>query len=486
MALESSIEPFQHRARTKIVATIGPACRDPEQLARLVGAGVDVFRINMAHGTPEEHDSTIQDIRAVSRAGKRPIGILVDLAGPKIRLGQLCNDPTDCHVGARFRFTRAESASHADELTSTYAQLVDELDLNDRVLLADGTVSMIVTKKTADEVHCLVTGPGSIRSRQGINLPGANLSVPALSETDIENALWAARSGVDFVSLSFVRAAAEVRRLKRMILDERSRAKTVAKIEKPEALENLDEIVQAADGVMVARGDLGVEIDVARMPFEQKRIIDTCRKLRRPVIVATQMLDSMQRSSRPTRAEVTDVANAILDGADACMLSGETAIGKFPCESVEMMNRIMLASEEMSRERIRELDFHSITDCVHPTTSSVVYGAGKIAEHLKASMVVIATRSGATALAKAKNRDFIPTVAVSDSEETLRQMTLYWGINPLENAPMSANDDLISFIDEWGRDNQCLATGDKVVIVTGTGMMQGVHNLVMVHEVKGD
>ncbi|MEZ6119570.1 MAG: pyruvate kinase [Pirellulaceae bacterium] len=342
----NSFEPFSQRARTKIVATVGPACRSPEMLARLSAAGVDVYRLNMAHGSQEEHESTLRDIRQVSQDARRPIGVLVDLAGPKIRLGTISPDPLECPAGQEFRFVRGESSSVPGELTSIYEPLVDELEVDDRVLLADGTVAMRVIAKDSNSVTCRVTSPGVIRSRQGINLPGVKLSAPAMSDEDIDNARWAARAGVDFISLSFVRSPVEVYQLREIIRRENSRALVIAKIEKPEALVELNAIVDAADGIMVARGDLGVEIDVAEMPLEQKRIIETCQKFRKPVIVATQMLDSMQRSSTPTRAEATDVANAILDGADACMLSGETAIGRFPRESVEMMNRIMLATEQ--------------------------------------------------------------------------------------------------------------------------------------------
>ncbi len=340
----SALEPFSNRARTKIVATVGPACRDPQVLHALVGAGVDVFRLNMAHGTRKEHREFIREIRAAEQAGNRPLGILVDLAGPKIRLGELASEPLPCPRDAEFRFVRKPTGA-AHDLISSYEQLVDELDLDDRVLLADGSVEMVVTAKHSDSVTCRVVGPGSIRSRQGINLPGVKLSVPSMNDVDCDNARWAAKQKADFVSLSFVRSPQDMLQLKQLLNDEGSAALAIAKVEKPEALACLDELVRASDGIMVARGDLGVEIDVAEMPVVQKRIIDTCQRWQKPVIVATQMLDSMQRSNRPTRAEVTDVANAILDGTDACMLSGETAVGTYPIETVQMMNRIMISTE---------------------------------------------------------------------------------------------------------------------------------------------
>ncbi len=481
----SVAETFSNRPRTKTVVTVGPACRDLPALQKLVEEGADVFRLNMAHGTQEEHLQTVGHIRQIEATVGRPFAVLVDLAGPKIRLGQLDVDPLFCGLGEELSFVRGESGG-ARRLTCTYSRLIDELEVGDRVLLADGTVEFVVTRTSADEAVCRVSQPGEIRSRQGINLPGVRLSAPAMSEKDRENARWAARSGADYVSLSFVRSAADIEQLKKLLEEEQSSASTIAKIEKPEALSNLDAIVQMADGIMVARGDLGVEIDVAEMPVEQKRIIEVCARWKRPVIVATQMLDSMQRSSLPTRAEVTDVANAILDGADACMLSGETAIGKYPTESVRMMNRIMRSTEAMmgrsDRKSGRDNTQHH--DRVHPVTSAVVRGAGHIAADLDAKMVVIATRNGATALTKAKQRDFIPTVAVSDCESTLRRICLFWGINPVPGAPANMDRDLLEFIDQWGIESGGLQQGDRVVVVTGTGVKPGAHNLLVVHEVE--
>ncbi len=480
----SAIEPYGNRARTKIVATLGPACWDVEVLRELVGAGVDVFRLNMAHGKRVEHELAVQNIRATARAGHRPLGILVDLAGPKIRLGELIHEPLQCPRDAEFRFVR--NAGNDDrELTCNYARLVDELDVNDRVLLADGTVEMVVIHKSTDVATCRVTNPGSLRSRQGINLPGVRLSVPAMSDVDRENARWAAAQQVDFVSLSFVRSAADIIQLKELLQSVGSTALTIAKIEKPEALDHLEAIVQESGGIMIARGDLGVEIDVAEMPVKQKLIIDVCQRWKKPVIVATQMLDSMQRNNRPTRAEVTDVANAILDGTDACMLSGETAIGQYPIESVQMMNRIMLSTERsMQRMTARRRD-EEVPDgvLVHPITSAVVAAAGHIAEQVGARIVVIATRSGNTALAKAKRRDFVPTVAVSDRASTLQQMCLFWGITPLSGGPQDLDTELISFIDRWGRQQGILQSGDRVVVVAGTQVHAGAHNQLVVHQV---
>ena len=329
----------QH-ARTKIVATIGPACREEPQLAELVEAGVNVFRLNMAHADLDHHAETVRRVRAVSTKLGVPIGLLVDLAGPKIRVGEIPGGQMDCHAGAGIRFVRGSSTQAANELTCTYAPLVDELSGGDRVMLADGTISLVVEEKQTSSILCRVVQPGRLRSRQGLNLPGVKLSVPAMSSTDWAHAAWAAKMGIDFVGLSFVRSPVEVRALKEYLRSHDSQALVIAKIEKQEALDHLEEIVEAADGVMVARGDLGVEIDIARMAVVQKQIVAACNNLQRPVIIATQMLDSMQHSSQPTRAEATDVGNAILDGCDACMLSGETAMGEYPVAAVKMMHRI--------------------------------------------------------------------------------------------------------------------------------------------------
>jgi len=321
-----------------------------------------------------------------------------------------------------------------------------------------------------------------IRSRQGVNLPGVKLSAPALGPADLDNAVWAARSGVDFVGLSFVRAPDEIRQLKALLQSHGSEAQVIAKIEKPEALDRLDEIVAATDGVMVARGDLGVEIDIARVAVVQKEIIAACHRSRKPVIIATQMLDSMQHARIPTRAEVTDVANAILDGADACMLSGETAIGEYPRQAVEMMHRIALATEPLCRRRpsLPEPDLDA--EGVNRITEATVHAAGRMAEKLDARLVVVASASGATALSLAKNRNYVPTVGVSDSPATLRRMCLYWGVIPLPGAPTGDSGALLDYVTTWGRKAGLLESGDRIVLIAGTGLAVTAHNMVVMHE----
>ncbi len=471
-------------ARTKIIATVGPACEDESILTELVHHGVDIFRINAAHGTQTDYARVLAKIANVRRATGFPIAVLLDLAGPKIRLGKLFEDPLEVDVGTELTFIRGETTNDRLQLTSNYSKLVDELAVGNSVMLADGMISMQVTEKQRDLVRCSVTVRGTIRSKQGINLPGVSLSVSSMRPEDIENALWAAKNDVDFISLSFVRSAQDVYSLKNLLASMDAQALVIAKIEKREALEQLDAIVDAADGVMVARGDLGVEIDVADTPVAQKRIIQVCREKLKPVIVATQMLESMHHNRRPTRAEASDVANAILDGADACMLSGETAIGEFPVITVDTMNRIMLSTEKMLKDQPQASKTRFFSR-VHPITSAVTHNAANIAESIDAKLVVVATRSGGTAWVKAKQRNYIPTLGVSDSDHTLRRMCLFWGIMPHKVQNLDNPEQLFDEVTRWGIAEGILEPGDRVVYVTGTGLLNNTHNLLVVHEVPG-
>lgn len=477
------MHPATRQSHTKIVATLGPASDGFERLAALVEAGVDVFRINTAHGTRADHQGRLDGIREVSRRLDRPLGVLVDLAGPKMRLGELPGGSLQCQPDARLRFVRGSASNAPGELTTTYAPLVDELDVGDRVMLADGTVSLVVERKTPDWAECRVVQPGLVRSRQGVNLPGVKLSAPSLSDADRDHALWAARSGVDFLGLSFVRRAADIEQLKSLLAAEKAETQVIAKIEKPEALDDLEAIVRLSDGIMVARGDLGVEIDIAQVAVAQKRIIATCNRHHKPVICATQMLDSMQHSQLPTRAEVTDVANAILDGADACMLSGETAIGEYPREAVEMMHRIALATEPTYKPCHSDLSPHLETATVNRITEATVHCVGRIAADVDARLVVVASTSGTTALSLSKNRSLMPTIGVSASAATLRRMCLYWGVIPLSGAPSSDSRALVRHIVAWGRANGLLDPDDRIVLVAGTGLSATSHNMIVVHEV---
>jgi pyruvate kinase len=475
-------KPGQRPSQTKIVATVGPACGAPEMLVELIEAGVDVFRVNTAHGDREEHQRRVDDIREASRKADRVVGVLVDLAGPKIRLGEFPDGKMECVAGTELRIVRGDAPQQPDELTATYDRLVDELEIGDRIMLADGTVALTVEQTDEHSALCRVVQGGVVRSRQGLNLPGAKLSVQALGPKDRDNAIWAAGVGADYISLSFVRTADEIRQLKSLIESEGATSQVIAKIEKPEAVQNIDSIVEATDGVMVARGDLGVEIDIALVPVVQKEIIGVCHRYRKPVIIATQMLDSMQRSRIPTRAEATDVANAILDGADACMLSGETAIGLFPREAVETMHRIAVATEPLHRQRSRQKLRDLAGAEVNPITEATTFAAGRLAEQLDARTIIVVSSSGKTALSVSKNRHFVPTIGISDSETALRRMSLYWGVNPLPGAPTDDSAVLLDYVIEQGRSAGYLSSGDRVVLVSGTGISTSRHNMIVVHQ----
>ncbi|MEC8555580.1 MAG: pyruvate kinase [Planctomycetota bacterium] len=478
------IRPRLTEARSKIVATVGPACSDVESLTTLVNEGVDVFRINTAHGKIEDFERIQANIKQARENTGFPVAILLDLAGPKSRLGQLLEDPLEVEPGDELEIVRAGAVEKPNQLCSTYETLVDDVEVGDKIMLADGTITIKVKESNKDSCVCEVCTAGTIRSRQGINLPGVKLSVSAMRPEDIDNALWAAKNDIDFVSLSFVRSAQDVHSLKDLIGSLGSTALVIAKIEKREALECLEEVVEAADGIMVARGDLGVEIDVARTPVEQKRIIRVCREKLKPVIVATQMLESMHNNSRPTRAEASDVANAILDGADACMLSGETAIGKYPVEAVRTMDSIMVHTEQMLKEKSGKLlpIGHSQVD---HTTAAVTQCAADVAQSIRSKLVVVVSQSGGTAWVKSKQRNFIHTLGVSNRQDTLRRMCLFWGIMPHYIESFDDTQSLYEQVADWGKERGMLAKGDSIVLVTGTGIIDNTHNQVVVHEIPG-
>lgn len=465
-------------ARTKIVATVGPASKAPGKLKELILAGADVFRLNMAHGTRKDHEEAINNIRAVADEMEVPIGILVDLAGPKIRLGQLFQDPLQLNTGDAVRFVRGTHSKAADELTCLFEPLIDEVSVGDSVVLADGIARLEVVNKQDDTLNCIVVDGGTIRSRQGVNLPATRLSIPALGEIDKQKAIWAAAWNVDFVSLSFVSCAEEINELKSLLASHKSNALAIAKIEKAEALTQLDSIVKASNGIMVARGDLGVEIAIEKTPAAQKEIIRCCQLHRKPVIVATQMLESMHTSKQPTRAEVTDVANAILDGADACMLSGETAIGKYPTEAVTMMNRIALETERSFAKQESIVTAQGL-ETKWDAFDAVVYGSAQIAKRVDAGLVVIANTSTKGALLKSKQRDFVPTLCVTDDPKSYREMSLYWGIIPSFSEKSLGEIRIRTYVDAWTKRYTAFGSGEPLVIITDIEVLSGIHNSVL-------
>jgi pyruvate kinase len=474
--------------KTKIIATVGPACESRETLTELVRAGADIFRLNFAHGSYEWMQRMLGTIREISAEMDRPLGVLGDLAGPKIRLEELPGGVLTCGLGERFEFIREPDPSRPKSLTCTYDRLIDDIEVDDRVLLADGTVSMRVVEKSASagRVECVVEQPGEIRSRQGINLPGAVLSTPSLTDKDRADLAWAVSHELDFVGLSFVRSPHDIASLRQAIseLAPATGPQIVAKIEKMEAVSQLEGVLEATDAVMVARGDLGVEVDLALVPVLQKRIIRLCNQRRIPVITATQMLDSMQHNSRPTRAEAADVANAVLDGSDCIMLSGETAAGEYPVESVSTMSRITREAEKILRPRGQTDPQAQPRSRALAVTEAVTLGAVRAAEHLPADLIVVATRGGKTALAVSQLRGHIPVLALTDREATARRMTLYWGVTPvLTDEVNSGPQTLLRYVVDWGRKNHALRSGSKLVLVASTNWSAEGHDLLLVHAI---
>ncbi len=487
--------------RTKIVATVGPASSDPRVMKQMVEAGADVFRLNFSHGTHDEHRASLESIRRIAVETGTQIGVLQDLCGPKIRLGEIAGEAVVCDQDVEFLLASGRGGGHDPHiLTSTYPGLADDLEVDQSVLFADGTVAMDVIDRGPGWARLKVSRPGQIRSHQGINVPQAGLCVEALTAKDLADLDWLAANEVDYVGLSFVRKADDIVKLRSELARRGIRARIVAKIEKPQAVANLEAIVAEADAVMVARGDLGVEMDVIRVPAIQKQIIEACRVARVSVITATQMLSSMESTSRPTRAEASDVFNAVLDGTDAVMLSGETAIGQYPVESVAMMSRIVHEAEQHTFSDARARALHpgpapnwagmeaqspgvARTARVQPITESVVEAASLISQRLNAALLVVDTHSGRTALALSKHRNRTPTLALTRDQSTARGISLFWGVTPLPLPDITDRSQLRTFVVDWCRARSLLATGDRVVRIRGTVPDDPTHNEIEVYEV---
>jgi pyruvate kinase len=496
------------KVHTKIVATVGPACADPVVMRQMVEAGVDVFRLNFSHGSHDGHSAMLEQIRRISLETQIQLAVLQDLCGPKIRLGEIPGGVVYCDHDAEFLLvSERKEESNPHHLTSTYQTLAEDLEVGQSVLFADGTVAMDVVARGAGWARLRVTLPGPIRSNQGINVPRTGLNVAALTEKDLVDLDWTAKHDVDYVGLSFVRKAEDVALLRGELERRGSRAKIIAKIEKPQAVDNLEAIIAEADAVMVARGDLGVELDVVRVPAIQKQIIEACHRARIPVITATQMLNSMESSSRPTRAEASDVFNAVLDGTDAVMLSGETAIGEFPVEAVAMMSRIAQEAETLSFSEFQtpsglgssnanwsgtDASQHPSGDRqavapagrVKPITESVVEAASLISRRLNAALLLVATSSGRTALVLSKHRNPAPTIAVSKDPHTVRAMALYWGVTPLPRPDFASRDELRAFVLDWCHERSLVSSGDCIVGIRGSWSDDPTHNEIVVHQVR--
>lgn len=453
--------------KTKIVATVGPACSTPEMLVELVQAGVNVFRLNMAHGNHESRGAILAAIREAERTVGRPVGVLADLSGPKIRVGKIDGGGLHLELGATVRFVRDKSlVDKPTDLTTSYKAFFGDVKPGDIILLADGAVRLKAVSESAQEIACVVEQGGAITSNSGINLPGVKLSAPALTEKDLGDVRWIATREIDYVGLSFVRSPGDVVALKAKLKELECDAGVIAKIEKPQALEHLDDIVANSDAVMVARGDLGVEVDIARIAGIQRRIISTCRKHGTPVITATQMLESMRTQRIPTRAEATDVAHAIFDGTDATMLSAETAVGDHPVEVVRTMSRIAAEAESLLPDYVRDRTKHTFADA-DLVLKEFTESAAVLADRIGARFVIVASNSGRTACAFSKVRSKTRTISVGPNWGAIRQMCLYWGIEPKLISEFKAPDLLLEDMAEIGLHDHTLAPGDRVLLVDG-------------------
>lgn len=466
--------------RAKIVCTLGPATESPEQVQALVDAGMNVARINRSHGRAEDQEVVIERIREASAASGRPVAILVDLQGPKIRLGNFVNDQkVMLNKGDEFTITTEDVLGTVKRVGTTFKGLPGDCRPGDRLLIDDGNVAVRVTAVTDTDVITKVEVPGYVSNHKGLNLPGVAVSVPALSEKDREDLRWACRIGADLIALSFVRDSKDIEDVHQIMDEEGVRIPVIAKIEKPQAVDNLFDIVSAFDGIMVARGDLGVEMPLESVPLVQKRAIELARRQAKPVIVATQVLESMIQNPRPTRAEASDCANAILDGADAVMLSGETSVGAYPIECVRTMARIIENVEENGGERIADLGSDPQT-----RGGALTRAAAEMGEQLDATYLVTFTQSGDTARRLSRLRSAIPLLAFTPLESTRRQLAVSWGVSTYTVPDVRDTDEMVAQVDEILQAKRLAQPGDEVIIVAGMPPgTPGSTNSIRVHTV---
>ncbi|MDF2145793.1 pyruvate kinase [Knoellia sp. p5-6-4] len=463
--------------RAKIVCTLGPACSSPEKLRALVAAGMDVARLNLSHGSYADHEKVYEEVRRASDESGRAVGVLVDLQGPKIRTGRFSEGPVDLAPGAEFTITTRDIDGSETEVSTTYKGLPGDVKAGDRLLIDDGKVVLEAVEVTDTDVRTKVVVGGTCSNNKGINLPGVAVSVPAMSEKDKEDLRWALGLRADMIALSFVRSAEDIEDVHRIMDEVGVRLPVIAKIEKPQAVENLVEIIRAFDGVMVARGDLGVELPLEEVPLVQKRAVELSRRNAKPVIVATQVLESMIDAPRPTRAEASDAANAVLDGADALMLSGETSVGSYPVEAVQTMARIIASTEEHGLDRIRPLG-------TRPSTigGAVAAAAVEIGTLVGAKYLITFTQSGDTAKRLSRMRTQIPTLAFTPEPAVRSQLALSWGIETYLGPKPRHTDHYAMEVDQVLLKEGRLQEGDLVVIVAGSPPgIPGSTNALRVH-----
>lgn len=473
-------------ARTKIVATLGPATDDVGMLRRLIEKGADVFRLNFSHGTPEEHARRVAAIRKAS-AGK-PIAVMGDLCGPKIRCGKFANEPVALKEGKAFILTARAIEGTADAVSVSYKRLPREVKRGDAIFLDDGNIELRAEKISGQDIHCRVIRGGLLRSRKGINLPGTTLSIPALTPQDRRMIKFGVEKNLDYFALSFVKSPRDINDARRLICALGADTPIIAKIEKHEAVRNLEAIIEAADGALVARGDLGVEMPLEQVPLIQKRIIALCNRRAKPVITATQMLESMIEKARPTRAEAADIANAILDGTDAVMLSGETAVGKFPSEAVEIMDRIARTAEENLDERRMLMEQRLPEDGNIP--DAISQATAHMAHSLKASAILCCSITGYTARFVARYRPPCPIAVFTLKPEIQRRLQVVWGVVPILMKEMKGTRQCGGFdaiINEAVKETLrkgIAKRGDRVIITAGLPLgMGGATNMLRVLEI---
>jgi pyruvate kinase len=465
--------------RTKIVCTIGPASSSADIIADLVANGMSVARLNFSHGNHKDHGAIIKKVREASAAAGRPVAVLQDLCGPKIMVGKIPDAGIRLSPGQSLILTADRRSAQGNRVPVTYHALPSQVKPGDRVLLADGMMELIVERTTPDEIECTVVTGGILTSHKGINLPSSSLDIPAITEKDRRDLIFGLEMEVDYVALSFVRTAVDIHTIKKIIHRQGKQTPVIAKIEKHEALDNIDAILEAADGIMVARGDLGVEIPLEKVPNIQKQLVRKANILGKPVVIATQMLRSMVESPRPTRAEATDVANAVLDGADAVMLSEETASGNYPVEAVRFMARIAAAAEERfpHEKYLRMLSKEGIAEAVS-------YAASILAGNLNAGAIIATTRSGFTASHIARYRPAQPIIALSPDVETVRRLTLHWGCIPFFLPVVEDTDQMVENAAEAAMEKGHVHKGDRVVITAGRPIWQaGTTNMLWVKEI---
>jgi pyruvate kinase len=468
--------------RTKIVATVGPACDSVEQLNTLLNAGVDDFRLNFSHGDHPGKSLIIERIRNLSRRHKRAVAILGDLQGPKIRTGLMKNGAMELKGGAEVTLTTREVIGEGTIIPTIFKELPNDVKAGNRILLDDGLMELEVLTTSGTEVQCRVLSGGVLKDRKGINLPGVNVSAPALTEKDQEDLAFCIDQQLDYVALSFVRQASDVVALRGILAQRKAGLQIIAKIEKPEAVDNFDAILAIADGIMVARGDLGVEISPEKVPLIQKRIIRKCNEAGKPVITATQMLESMVNNPRPTRAETSDVANAILDGTDAVMLSAETASGKHPAKAVSVM--VQVARDVERDPQLKEMAFHPVSEvfCVPHLTEAIGQGACRIAQGVGAKAILAFTQSGSTAALVSKYRPNLPIYAVTPSQAVRRRLALYAGVRSIRVDIKGDTEAQIRSVEEAVLSSGLLQNGEVVVITMGSPLSDpGTTNLLKVH-----